>query len=71
MVGEGDEGGEVDEGIATLRKYWNDRLEEFERVIYPVFYVRGYSKNTALLVAMLDELDDALMVAAATRQSNP
>lgn len=49
----------------ALQQYWNERLEEFEKVIYPVFYTRGYSKNTALLACMMDELDDSLVVAAA------
>lgn len=49
----------------SLREYWNERLTEFEAVIYPVFYTRGYSKNTALLAVMMDELDDSLVVAAA------
>lgn len=49
----------------ALQAYWNERLEEFEKVIYPVFYTKGYSKNTALLACMMDELDDSLVVAAA------
>lgn len=71
MNGDGPEGGEVDESIEALQKYWEEKLDEFEKVIYPVFYKKGYSKNTALMVAMMDELDDALLVAAAARQSNP
>lgn len=49
----------------ALQNYWNERLVEFETIIYPVFYARGYSKNTALLACMMDELDDSLVVAAA------
>lgn len=58
-----------DEGIQALRQYWHERLVEFEKVIYPVFYTHGYSKNTALLVHMMDELDDALVVAAAAART--
>ena len=68
-----DEGKEaMDEGdeasIQALRNYWDERIQEFERVEFPVFYARGYSKNTALMVVMMDELSDALSVAAAIKR---
>lgn len=50
----------------ALRQYWRDRLIEFEEIVYPVFHERGYSKNTALQVYMIDELDDAVMVAVSS-----
>lgn len=56
-----------DEATMALQQYWEDRLNEFETIIYPVFSKRMYSKNTALLVYMMDELDDAVMVAATAR----
>lgn len=56
---------EKDESVQALRKYWADRLEQFEKVEYPVFYAKGYSKNTGLAVVIMDELSDALSVAAA------
>ncbi len=69
-----DEGAEApeeltqDEATHALRQYWSDRLDEFEKIIYPVFYAKGYSKNTALLAYMMDELDDAVMVAVSARE---
>jgi hypothetical protein len=54
----------------AIQEYWNGRLQEFEEIIYPVFYARGYSKNTALLVYVMDELDDALVVAAAAARNS-
>lgn len=56
-----------DDATKALREYWNSRIEEFETIVYPVFYARGYSKNTALLVYMMDELDDAVMVAVSAK----
>lgn len=35
------------------REYWEGWLDNFEKEIYPVFYRRGYSKNTALQVYAL------------------
>lgn len=64
---DGPEGGEVESATQALQKYWEERLDQFETIIYPVFYKRGYSKNTALMVAMMDELDDALMAATSLK----
>ena len=57
-----------DEATKALQDYWTSRIEEFERIVYPVFYAKGYSKNTALLVYMIDELDDAVMVAVSAKR---
>lgn len=53
--------------IRELRNYWLQRLNEFEKVEYPVFYAKGYSKNTALTAVMIDELAEALTIASAIR----
>lgn len=58
------------ENKQALQEYWNEQLIAFEEIIYPVFYARGYSKNTALLAYMMDELDDALVIAAAAARTN-
>lgn len=59
-----------DKSIHDLQNYWRERLEEFEKVEYPVFYKMGYSKNTALMVVMMDELSDTLTVAAAIKRGD-
>lgn len=61
--GEGPESAEE-----ALQNYWRERIDEFERIIYPVFHEKGYSKNTAFMITMLDEVDDAIMAAIAARE---
>lgn len=58
---------QTSDGSEELREYWIERLDKFEREIYPIFHERGYSKNTALTTYMLDELDTAVMLSLSAR----
>jgi hypothetical protein len=49
--------------IQARQEYWKETLEEFERDYYPVFAGFGYSRNTALQVYMLDQLESAVYLA--------
>lgn len=57
-----------EEDKAALANYWKERIDVFEAVIYPVFHERGYSKNTAFLVSMIDELDDSITTVIALKR---
>lgn len=59
---------ESEDQLRELRKYWDMRIKEFEAQVYPVFYAQGYSKNTALLAYMIDELDTSIVIATSARK---
>lgn len=44
-----------------LRAYWNDKLEAFERVLFPVFAAHGIGKNTALTAVVIDDIESTLL----------
>lgn len=53
-----------------LRAYWNDKLESFERVLFPVFAARGIGKNTALTAVVVDDLESTILNAIDTSEPN-